>query len=111
MRTRGARCATLCAATNRSRGSMQWRNSAQRFGLPAQLLHWLTALFMLTAWLLGTFDDAFPRGEPRERALMVHFSFGLLVLACACARAAWRAVDHLPAEVPGVPAWEHRAAA
>jgi cytochrome b561 len=93
-----------------SRGPMQWRNSAERFGVAAQTLHWLTALFMLLAWLLGTFEDAFPRGEPRAQVLALHWSFGFLVLALACARAAWRVVDHLPAEVPGVPAWEHRVA-
>jgi cytochrome b561 len=89
---------------------MQWRNSAERFGATAQLLHWLTALFMLAAWLLGTFDDAFGRGEPQARLLALHWSFGLLVLAFACARAAWRAVDRRPAAVPGVAAWEHHAA-
>jgi cytochrome b561 len=89
---------------------MQWRNGADRFGATAQLLHWLTALFMLLAWLLGTFEDAFPRGEPRAQALALHWSFGLLVLALACARAAWRAIDRLPPEVPGVAPWEHRVA-
>jgi cytochrome b561 len=107
----GEKCATIGVNDDdRSRGPMQWRNSAERFGLPAQLLHWLTALFMLLAWLLGTFKDTLPRGAPREQALALHWSFGFLVLALACARAAWRAVDHLPPEVPGVAAWEHRVA-
>jgi cytochrome b561 len=89
---------------------MQWRNSAERFGVTAQTLHWLTAVCMLAAWLLGTFDDAFGRGATQAQLLALHWSFGLLVLAFACGRAAWRAVDHPPAAVRGLAAWEHHAA-
>jgi cytochrome b561 len=90
---------------------MQWRNSAERFGVTAQTLHWLTAVCMLAAWLGGTFDDAFGRGgETQAQILALHWSFGLLVLAFACARAAWRAVDRPPAAVAGVAAWEHHGA-
>jgi cytochrome b561 len=90
---------------------MQWRNTAERFGVTAQTLHWLTAICMLAAWLGGTFDDAFGRNdETQAQILALHWSFGLLVLAFACARGAWRAVDRPPAAVPGVAAWEHHAA-
>jgi cytochrome b561 len=91
--------------------SMQWRNTAERFGVTAQTLHWLTAVCMLAAWLGGTFDDAFGRNNATQaQILALHWSFGLLVLAFACARGAWRAVDRAPPALPGVAAWEHHAA-
>jgi len=85
---------------------MQIRNSPDRFGLPAQALHWLTALCMLGAWLLGTTTDSFPRGEPRAQALALHWSLGLLVLGFALARLALRATDTQPREPTTMARWE-----
>ncbi len=85
---------------------MQMRNSADRFGLPAQALHWLTALCMLAAWLLGTVVDEFPRGEPRAQVLALHWSIGCLVLALALGRLAMRATDRPPDDPPTMARWE-----
>ena len=41
---------------------MQLANSKTQYGAVPQILHWLTALFVICGWLLGTFLD-----EPMQR--------------------------------------------
>jgi hypothetical protein len=45
---------------------MQWRNSNEGYGAVMQAMHWLTVLLVILAWLLGQFEDAFPKGAARE---------------------------------------------
>ena len=45
---------------------MHW-NSIEGYDAVPQILHWITAL-MILAWLLGQFDDIFPRARRGRRA-------------------------------------------
>src|SRR6476620_128611 len=56
---------------------MQFRNSQDHYGLVALSFHWLTVALVIVAWLLRTFDDAFPRGAARAASLFVHMTAGL----------------------------------
>ena len=85
---------------------MNLRNTADRFGLPAQALHWLTALCMFAAWVLGTIAEDFPRGDPRDQVLSLHWSLGFLVLAFTLGRLALRASDTPPPEPSTMARWE-----
>jgi len=76
---------------------MRVRNSAQAYGAVAIALHWMVALLVLGAWLLGQFGDDLPRGNPRETGLLVHISFGLAIVAFVAARLYWRFSDSPPA--------------
>ena len=40
---------------------MQLANSTTRYGAVPQLIHWLTALFVIGGWLLGRFGDDLPK--------------------------------------------------
>ena len=53
---------------------MQIFNTPQRYGVAVQFLHWATALFVIVAWLLGTFGDDLPKGVARDAGLFVHIS-------------------------------------
>jgi cytochrome b561 len=75
---------------------MQVRNSTEGYGAAAQSLHWLTVLFVLLAWTLGTFGDDFPKGGPREDALFAHISLGLLIPAMLILRLILRVADRPP---------------
>jgi superoxide oxidase len=59
---------------------MQLANSAERYGAISRALHWLTALFVVVAWILGIMNDAFPKGESRTAALFFHISVGLTIV-------------------------------
>ncbi len=46
------------ARTGVRQGSkMQWANSKTRYGAVPQIVHWLTAIFVICGFLLGQFGD------------------------------------------------------
>jgi cytochrome b561 len=77
-------------------------------GMATRAIHWASALLVLSAWVVGSTMEEFPRGAGRDLAMQVHYSLGVLVLGFAALRVAWRAVAP-PAPVEG-PAWQRVAA-
>jgi cytochrome b561 len=75
---------------------MQLANSKTHYGAGPQLLHWLTALFVICGWLLGTFLDDFPKGPIRSSALVVHMTLGQCVIVFLIARLFWRMANPPP---------------
>lgn len=69
------------------------RSSAGYTGT-AKGLHWLAALCVVSAWLLGQLVDTFPKDAERT-VVFVHVTFGLTVLALVFVRLGWR-VGHPP---------------
>ncbi|MBS7664370.1 cytochrome b [Pseudomonas lalucatii] len=80
---------------------MQWRNSADRYGLVSILLHWLVALavfglFGLGYWMVGlNYYSPWYKTAPE-----LHKSIGLLLFAVMLARMLWRRVSPPPASLP-----------
>jgi cytochrome b561 len=79
---------------------MQWVNSNARYGAVSQLLHWLTAVLVITAWVIGQLHDSLPKGAAHNNAMFIHFSFGLTVLIFLFARLAWRIYSPPPPPEP-----------
>ena len=77
-------------------------------GMTTRAIHWATALLVLSAWVVGSTMEDFPRGAGRDLAMQVHYSLGVLVLGFAALRVAWRAAAP-PPPVEG-PAWQRLAA-
>ncbi|MGA2493674.1 MAG: cytochrome b/b6 domain-containing protein [Roseiarcus sp.] len=75
---------------------MPLRNSQQDYGSIARFAHWMTALFVLLAWLLGQFRDIFPPGAARGASVSVHMALGLGVILLIVLRLAGRALDPPP---------------
>ncbi|MBD3641465.1 MAG: cytochrome b [Marinobacter sp.] len=76
---------------------MQFRNSRDRYGLVAIIIHWLVAaavvgLFALGFWMvdLSYYDDWYRRGPD------IHRSVGLLLFAVMVLRIMWRLVNPSP---------------
>jgi cytochrome b561 len=85
---------------------MQFRNSSTRYGAVAIALHWVTAVLVGLAWLLGTFHDDLPRGAARSAGLFIHTSAGLAILGLVALRVPWRLFDRpLPLEATRLGAW------
>src|SRR5580658_4492259 len=59
---------------------MQLANSKTQYGAVPQILHWLTALFVICGWLLGTFLDDLPKGPIRSSGLVIHMTLGQFVV-------------------------------
>jgi cytochrome b561 len=75
---------------------MQFRNTQNTYGLVPQALHWSVVALVVLAWLLGSFDDALPKGAARDAGLFVHISAGLAVIALVALRLLWRLGDPPP---------------
>lgn len=68
----------------------------QRYGAVTQLIHWLTAILVLAAWLVaGTWEG----GHPEMKVL--HETLGLSVFVLVILRVLWRGLDRRPEELPG----------
>ena len=86
---------------------MTLRNDATGYGAMAKTLHWASGLFVVIAWLLGTFIDDLPKAmEPR--ILFTHMTLGLAILALLCLRLGWRLVDPQRGSDPGIGPWAER---
>lgn len=79
---------------------MQLVNSNSRYGAIPQIIHWLTALFVIAGWLLGQFGDDLPKGPVRAAGLFTHMTLGQCVFALLIIRFAWRLVDPPPPPEP-----------
>jgi len=79
---------------------MQLVNSKTQYGAIPQLIHWLTALFVLFGWLLGQFGDDLPKGAARDLGLLIHMTLGECVVALLVVRLAWRMRDPPPPQQP-----------
>ncbi len=71
-----------------------------RYSPPAQLFHWLTVLFVLTAWALGLVGDELPRGALRHAGEFAHVLLGQMVILLLALRLVWRFVTPAPAPEP-----------
>jgi cytochrome b561 len=76
-------------------------NTAKRYGAVSQAFHWVTAVLVAAAYVLG-------EGGPESRVysaarsgdLAWHETLGILVFAVVLARVLWRLVDRAPAGPP-----------
>lgn len=88
---------------------MTLTNTARRYGLVPQLLHWIVLALIVAQYLLAESAEAM-KLEADEAAMMGwHMSVGLTVLLLAFVRVAWRLLDRPPPPLP-MPAWQRRAA-
>jgi cytochrome b561 len=69
---------------------MQFANTTTRYGAIPQVLHWLTAIFVICGLLLGQFGDDLPKGNAQAAGLFVHMTLGQTVIALLIARLVWR---------------------
>lgn len=86
------------------------RNSPGGWGWPARWLHWIMALLILAMFVLGWTMVSMPTSPLRLRLYLWHKSTGLLLLALALVRIAWRVANRAPAPPAGTTVREHRLA-
>ena len=90
---------------------MQLANSKTQYGAVPQILHWLTALFVICGWLFGTFLDDLPKGSIRSAGLVVHMTLGQFVVVFLIARLVWRMANPPPPPEPTRFGWLQQAIA
>lgn len=85
---------------------MQVRNSTDRYGAVAQLLHWSIVALIITQFALASKADALSIGPAKIALLARHKSFGITIFALAIVRLAWRLVNPVPSLPPQTPKWQ-----
>lgn len=77
-----------------------------RYRAPAQILHWVSALAVITAVVLGIAMLNAEPGPTQNSLFNLHRSFGALILAVTGVRLVWRLYAPPPPLVPGLPGWQ-----
>jgi cytochrome b561 len=92
---------------------MQLANTQRRYGGAAILLHWLMAVLITALVGLGIYMVALPDvgfDEKKVMLILVHKEIGVVVMAIAVVRLAWRQVNPLPRLETTTPEWQQVAA-
>lgn len=83
----------------------------QRYTKTAMTLHWLTALLIVCAFILGLVMTSIPGFSPAKlRYFSWHKWLGVTVFALAVLRALWRLLRQPPPHPAHMPKWQHHAA-
>lgn len=75
---------------------MQLRNTANSYGIISKSLHWIIALLIIAAWLVGYFGDDVTNTDLKSNLIGLHKSVGMLILMLVVIRLSWRAYDGAP---------------
>ena len=84
--------------------------SDQRYGLVAIVLHWVLALAILSAFVVGVVVEDMPFSMTKLKILNWHKWAGVTILVLSLLRLVWR-LAHRPPELPsaiarGMPGWQ-----
>lgn len=86
------------------------RNTKSGYGLAAIVLHWTVAVLFIGQAALGLYMVRTADQRAAFGLIQWHKSFGLLILALAVVRLAWRLTNRAPDLPAAMPGWERRAA-
>ena len=87
---------------------MGLRSTSSRYGVGAQLLHWLTVVLVLAAYVLSRGDRYSLYSAEADGIRRIHEALGMLVFIVVVLRLLWRLIDSTPAKQP---MWRWMAAA
>jgi cytochrome b561 len=85
---------------------MQLKNDELRYGVVAQLFHWVIVALIIVQFVLASRADALPLGVAKIQVLAQHKSFGITILGLSLLRLIWRWLNPVPAEPAGMPRWQ-----
>lgn len=76
---------------------MGLKNTDTSYGSVAKTLHWLIALLIILAWIIGSYAVDLPNTDASKPPLFtIHKSIGMLVLMLAIVRLSWRLYGGAP---------------
>ena len=80
------------------------RSTSSRYGAGARVLHWLTVLLVLAAYVLSEGDGYSLYSAAADGLRRIHETLGVLVFIVVMLRLLWRLIDGTPAKQP-MPRW------
>ena len=72
----------------------------------AKFLHWLIVALLIAQFIFAWTMPHIGRDTPVTTLISLHFTFGMIILAVAVVRLAWRLINGAPPQEAGVPAWQ-----
>ena len=72
----------------------------------AKLLHWAVLALLVAQYTVAWTMPHIGRNTKPETLINLHFSFGVLILAVAIVRLAWRWTHGEPVPLDGIPPWQ-----
>ena len=85
------------------------RNTTDRYGSVAKLLHWVTAAMLVGLVILGLIVSEMERGPDKQQLEGIHISTGLVLLVLITLRLLRRLRDPAPADPVDAPGWQKTA--
>ena len=85
---------------------MSFRNTERAYGSIAKGFHWIVAILVLGLLALGLYMVRLDPGPALFQLYALHKSIGIVVLALAVLRVAWRLSNIHPISLPNHRAWE-----
>jgi cytochrome b561 len=92
---------------------MQIKNSNERYGAAAQLLHWSIVILIITQVVLAKQAEIAEEAHhllQQAKILTTHKSVGMTIFMLAIARIVWRFTNGAPDATPNTKPWQHRLA-
>ncbi len=86
---------------------MPTKNTEKEFGTISKTLHWLVLAIVIVLIAIASKSGDLPRGPEKLELILLHASFGLLLLSVLTARLIWRWLNVIPARMPHIPTWQH----
>ena len=75
---------------------MRWKNTEERYGYTAMLLHWLLGALLIGMTAVGLYMTSLQDGDDKYALYALHKSIGIIVFALVVARILWRSNSVVP---------------
>ncbi len=86
------------------------KTTARTYTGTAKTLHWLIVVLLIAQFIFAWTMPEIRRDTPVTTLISLHFTFGIVILAVAVVRLAWRATHGEPAPEDGLPPWQMKSA-
>ena len=86
---------------------MTVKNTEKEYGSISKIFHWTVLVLVIVMLAIASQSTELPSGPEKLELILLHASFGLLLLFVLSARLIWRWLNITPAKMPHIPLWQH----
>ncbi len=86
---------------------MAVKNTGKEYGTISKIFHWTVLVLVIVMLAIASQSTDLPQGQEKLELILLHASFGLLLLLILSARLIWRWLNITPAKMPHIPIWQH----
>ena len=86
---------------------MTVKNTEKEYGSISKIFHWTVLVLVIVMLAIAAQSTELPSGPEKLELILLHASFGLLLLFVLSARLIWRWLNITPAKMQHIPLWQH----